>query len=83
MGFPSRSLTITTIQPPGLPAYSGARISQNVSPPIWLVGSCEVDHDLLATTSRARIIASTRIAISGRPGSSLVKFGVGLVTTYV
>jgi hypothetical protein len=27
MGFPSRSPTITTIQAPGLPAYSGARIS--------------------------------------------------------
>jgi hypothetical protein len=40
----------------------------------------DVDHDLLATTSRARSIASTRIAISGRPGSSRVKFGVGLVT---
>jgi hypothetical protein len=45
------------------------------------VGACDVDHDLLATTSRARSIASTRIAISGRPGSSRVKFGVGLVTT--
>jgi hypothetical protein len=28
MGFPSRSLTITTIQAPGLPAYSGARRPQ-------------------------------------------------------
>jgi hypothetical protein len=27
MGFPSRTLTITTIQAPGLPAYSSARIS--------------------------------------------------------
>src|ERR1700730_12367176 len=44
-------------------------------------GLRDVDHDLLATTSRARSIASTRIAISRRPGSSRVKFGVGLVPT--
>src|ERR1700719_1137356 len=31
-----------------------------------LVGSCEVDHDRAVTTSRARSIASIRIAISGR-----------------
>jgi hypothetical protein len=44
-----------------------------------LVGSCEVDHGRVATTSRIRSIASIRIAISGRLGSSRVKFGTGLV----
>ena len=39
------------------------------------------DHGRAATTSRGRSIASIRIAISGRPGSSRVKFGTGLVTT--
>src|ERR1700730_12671080 len=43
--------------------------------------SCDVYHGRAATTSRARSIASIRIAISGRPGSSRLKFGVGLVTT--
>jgi hypothetical protein len=46
-----------------------------------VIRPCDVDHDLLAMTSRARSIACIRIAISGRPGSSRVKFGVGLVTT--
>jgi hypothetical protein len=45
------------------------------------VGSCEVDHGRAATTSRARNIASIRIAISGRLESSRVKFGPGSVTT--
>jgi hypothetical protein len=46
-----------------------------------LVGSCEVDHGGAASTSRSRSITSIRIAISGRPESSRVKFGTGLVTT--
>src|ERR1700730_16757396 len=48
-------------------AYPRARISQNVSPPFF--------GGRAATTSRARSIASTRIAISGRPAPSRVKFG--------
>jgi hypothetical protein len=49
--------------------------------PSSVKGQGEDDHDLLATTSRARSIASTRIEISRRLGSSRVKFGVGLGTT--
>jgi hypothetical protein len=39
-----------------------------------LVGSCDVDHDLVATISRARSMAPISIPTSERPGSSRVKF---------
>jgi hypothetical protein len=81
MGFLSRSLTITNIQAPGLPAFRARGSAKTSAHQCSVVASCVVDHGRAATTFRARSIASIRIAISGRLGSSRVKFGAGLVTT--
>ena len=51
----------------GTSSPSGARVSQDVGPPILPVGSCGCDHDHRPTASRAWSMAASRRAISGRP----------------
>ena len=60
-------------------ASSRARVCQHSAHQCSVVASCDVGHGWVATTWRARSIASIRIAISGRPTSSRVKFGAGLL----